>query len=183
MFLPSMLCGSLAYWQYQRMEWKDGLIKQRAEGLKLPPRDIYSGDTLPADYEKVEVSGVFLHEKSIFVGPRPRRSELVIPPRALFNISGLLQLCDLALPPLNSRPFTHMQHPGHWHAVRLPAHHAPIQLKTVSVQDKCHALTAQSCLPLISRRASMSSPRVGFSTLDPTVPPKPWLSLPLVAMT
>lgn len=71
LFLPSVLCGGLAYWQYERMAWKDSLIKVRNESLKAPARDIYVGGE-PRDHEKVEVSGVLMHEKSIFVGPRPR---------------------------------------------------------------------------------------------------------------
>ncbi len=71
MFLPSALCGGLAYWQYERMAWKEQLIELRGRMLEAPPREIYSAE--PSDYEKVAASGVFLHDKSIFVGPRPRR--------------------------------------------------------------------------------------------------------------
>lgn len=70
MFLPSALCGGLAYWQYERMAWKEELIELRGRMLEAPPRDIYSSE--PSDYEKVSASGVFLHDKSVFVGPRPR---------------------------------------------------------------------------------------------------------------
>ncbi|GAX79436.1 hypothetical protein CEUSTIGMA_g6877.t1 [Chlamydomonas eustigma] len=71
MFIPSVVCGYLAYWQYERMEWKESLIKVRSDSLQNEARNIFNhGD--PKEYEKVSACGVFLHDKSVFVGPRPR---------------------------------------------------------------------------------------------------------------
>jgi len=71
LFVPSVVCGCLAYWQFERKEWKENLIKLRSEMLSNPARDLFGpGD--PQTYEKVTVSGVLLHDKSLFVGPRPR---------------------------------------------------------------------------------------------------------------
>lgn len=95
MFVPSIVCGCLAYWQYERKEWKvseksvhgslgdctsqcpydqlqDALIKQRSESLFGEANNVYSLSQLE-DYAKVTASGIFLHDKSIFVGPRPRK--------------------------------------------------------------------------------------------------------------
>lgn len=71
LFIPSVVCGFMAYWQYQRMEWKDSLIKLRGAMLEADARSIFSEGEIQ-EYEKVTVSGVFLHDKTIFVGPRPR---------------------------------------------------------------------------------------------------------------
>ncbi|KAL6755448.1 SURF1 family-domain-containing protein [Haematococcus lacustris] len=71
LFIPSVVCGYLAYWQYQRSMWKGGLIAEREAGLKSPARDIYDLDELH-DHAKVSCSGRYIHERSLFVGPRPR---------------------------------------------------------------------------------------------------------------
>ncbi|KAG1674215.1 hypothetical protein FOA52_013835 [Chlamydomonas sp. UWO 241] len=71
LLLPSAVCGVLCYWQCERMAWKDSLIKLRHEMLGAEPRDVYAPQELK-DYEKVNASGVLLHDRSCFVGPRPR---------------------------------------------------------------------------------------------------------------
>ncbi|GFR45969.1 hypothetical protein Agub_g7440, partial [Astrephomene gubernaculifera] len=74
MFIPSAVCGCLAYWQYERMQWKESLIQRRQSIADQQPRDIFSyeGEEEPQEYDKVSVAGRFLHEYSLFVGPRPR---------------------------------------------------------------------------------------------------------------
>lgn len=71
MLIPSAVCSYLAYWQYQRFLWKEGLIEERNKTLQEPASDIYSLDKLEPR-QKVTASGRFVHERSLFVGPRPR---------------------------------------------------------------------------------------------------------------
>ncbi|KAG2451641.1 hypothetical protein HYH02_003421 [Chlamydomonas schloesseri] len=71
MFVPSAVCACLAYWQYERMRWKEDLIAARERVANTDPVDIFSLDQ-PAEYDKVSVTGRFLHEYSLYVGPRPR---------------------------------------------------------------------------------------------------------------
>ncbi|PNW71687.1 hypothetical protein CHLRE_16g664700v5 [Chlamydomonas reinhardtii] len=71
MFVPSAVCACLAYWQYERMRWKEELIATRERVATSEPVDIFSLEQ-PADYDKVSVTGRFLHEYSLYVGPRPR---------------------------------------------------------------------------------------------------------------
>ncbi|KAG2493510.1 hypothetical protein HYH03_008326 [Edaphochlamys debaryana] len=72
MFLPSAVCGYLAYWQYERMRWKEGLITDRERMADAPPLDLMAPDYEPKDYDKVFVRGRYLDEYSVYVGPRPR---------------------------------------------------------------------------------------------------------------
>ncbi|KXZ52421.1 hypothetical protein GPECTOR_9g465 [Gonium pectorale] len=73
MFAPSAVCGCLAYWQYERMQWKANLIASRERAVDSQPVDLFS---LPPgerrDYDKVSVRGRFLDEYTLYVGPRPR---------------------------------------------------------------------------------------------------------------
>ncbi|KAG2441910.1 hypothetical protein HXX76_003516 [Chlamydomonas incerta] len=71
MFVPSAVCACLAYWQYERMRWKEDLIATRERVASSEPVDIFSLEQ-PSDYDKVSVTGRFLHEYSLYVGPRPR---------------------------------------------------------------------------------------------------------------
>lgn len=71
MFIPSAICGCLAYWQYERMRWKEQLIQERQRMLSSEPADVFALEE-PSQYEKVKVQGVFMEDSSLFVGPRPR---------------------------------------------------------------------------------------------------------------
>jgi len=71
MLVPSAVCSYLAYWQYQRSLWKEGLIEEREKTLAAPAVDVYGLDTLTPQ-QKVTASGRYVHERSVFVGPRPR---------------------------------------------------------------------------------------------------------------
>mmetsp|Transcript_15327 Transcript_15327/g.26553 ORF Transcript_15327/g.26553 Transcript_15327/m.26553 type:complete len:402 (+) Transcript_15327:24-1229(+) len=71
LFIPSIVCGYLAWWQWERSKWKRDLIRVREEMLDSAPQDIYSVQDLK-DYMVVSCSGRLMHERSVFVGPRPR---------------------------------------------------------------------------------------------------------------
>lgn len=51
---------------------QEELIATRERVATSEPVDIFSLEQ-PADYDKVSVTGRFLHEYSLYVGPRPRR--------------------------------------------------------------------------------------------------------------
>ncbi|GIL55343.1 hypothetical protein Vafri_10892 [Volvox africanus] len=72
MFIPSVVCGCLAYWQFERMKWKAELIRLRGGIAEAEAEDIFSRNKPLHEYDKVKVQGRFLHEYSLFVGPRPR---------------------------------------------------------------------------------------------------------------
>lgn len=79
LFLPSAVCGCLAYWQYERMQWKDSLIRSRQSVATAEPADLFQlaastqgGTAQLPDYTKVSVTGRLLEDYSLFIGPRPR---------------------------------------------------------------------------------------------------------------
>ena len=58
---------ALGFWQLSRLEWKQGLIREREMAATLPPRSLNSLDwiggvqaSLPTDYSWVEARGVFI---------------------------------------------------------------------------------------------------------------------------
>ncbi|GLI71652.1 hypothetical protein VaNZ11_016931, partial [Volvox africanus] len=72
MFIPSLVCGCLAYWQFERMKWKEELIGRRRGIAEAEAEEVFSRDKPLLEYDKVKVQGRFLPEYSLFVGPRPR---------------------------------------------------------------------------------------------------------------
>jgi surfeit locus 1 family protein len=77
-FLMPLTCFGLGYWQMQRLEWKENLIRERTEGLKAPPLELdfstenYDPVTFPREltWKPVSVRGVWVHSQEILVGPR-----------------------------------------------------------------------------------------------------------------
>jgi surfeit locus 1 family protein len=67
-----VLMLGLGAWQLQRLQWKEGLIAERAERISAPsiplpgPSDQVSG----LEYHRVQVTGELLHGKEIFLGAR-----------------------------------------------------------------------------------------------------------------
>lgn len=51
---------------------QDDLIHRRRDALLHEPKDVFTAEELK-DYDKVHATGVLLHDRSLFVGPRPRR--------------------------------------------------------------------------------------------------------------
>lgn len=75
-FVCAALAGLLALgtWQVQRLGWKTGLIAAREASLARPPvalSGIARARIMPA-FRRVRVSGEFLHDKEILLGPRTR---------------------------------------------------------------------------------------------------------------
>ena len=72
-----LICVALGVWQLQRLEWKRGLIAERAAAVTAlparPPQTLVEARAM--EFHPVVVDGVFLHDKEIFVGatdPRGR---------------------------------------------------------------------------------------------------------------
>jgi len=70
-------CFGLGIWQWQRLEWKENLIREREQGLKAPPIPLdLTQDLDPVTYPKelswrpVSINGRWLHNLEILVGPR-----------------------------------------------------------------------------------------------------------------
>lgn len=79
-FLISALLGitglvALGTWQLDRLAEKDALIAERQAALVLPPLDLtdFAGAPITIAYRRVTVSGHFLHEKELRIGPKLRR--------------------------------------------------------------------------------------------------------------
>lgn len=65
-----MILLGLGFWQVQRLEWKQGIINERAERLEAPPVDIATvpeigWDTL--EHRRIRIKGRFLHDREILL--------------------------------------------------------------------------------------------------------------------
>ncbi len=61
------VCIALGVWQIQRMHWKNDLIAKAEAGLKSSPKP-FASDATYQEFEKLEVSGVFIHDKEMLFG-------------------------------------------------------------------------------------------------------------------
>ena len=82
-FLMPAACLYLGYWQWERLEWKENLIRTREQGLQAEPTELdfehndYDPVTFPRElaWKPVSVTGTWLHHKEILVGPRVLESK------------------------------------------------------------------------------------------------------------
>jgi surfeit locus 1 family protein len=67
-----VLMLGLGAWQLQRLQWKEGLIAERTERIGAPPIALPGpkGDVSDLEYNRVQVTGEFQHEKEMFLGAR-----------------------------------------------------------------------------------------------------------------
>ena len=63
---------SLGCWQVQRKSWKEDLVKKMESKLHLPPQHLPDDldDLSSMEYQTVSVTGHFLHDKELYLGPR-----------------------------------------------------------------------------------------------------------------
>lgn len=74
MFAAFCLLVGLGTWQLDRLKWKEALIDERQTMLGAPPVAVASlaAGAEAAPYRRVRLSGAYLHEKELLVGPRTR---------------------------------------------------------------------------------------------------------------
>lgn len=67
-----LTCFGLAYWQYNRKQWKDTLVHDMEMKTLIPaielPQDLTSKRKL--EYRRVKVKGTFDHSKEMYLSPR-----------------------------------------------------------------------------------------------------------------
>ena len=71
----ALLVG-LGVWQLQRLEWKEGIIAERAARLAAPPlaiEDVGDADWRSLEHRRVRLSGRYLHDREMLVVNRLRR--------------------------------------------------------------------------------------------------------------
>jgi len=82
--VPVAVTFSLGVWQLKRLERKRGMITARNESMALEPIpldiDINTTNSI-GDHRRVKLSGEFMHDQEILVGPRSAPAS--IPPGAL----------------------------------------------------------------------------------------------------
>jgi len=86
---------ALGFWQLQRLEWKTALNEQRQRAFVATAQDVPSNDNVRAtdEFTKVQVQGVFQHDKSLYLAARSLRGNLgyhVMTPLVLSDGSGTL---------------------------------------------------------------------------------------------
>ncbi|KAI5082012.1 hypothetical protein GOP47_0001755 [Adiantum capillus-veneris] len=103
LFIPGISTFGLGTWQIMRRKWKMELLDHRRERLKddvqplglstttsqLDSKQTYQDVLQNLEYKRVQCEGVFLEEKSIFLGPRGRTNHGVTE-RGYFLITPLV---------------------------------------------------------------------------------------------
>ncbi|MGQ3045816.1 MAG: SURF1 family protein [Niveispirillum sp.] len=71
-FIALAILLGLGTWQVERLGWKTDLISRVEAGLAADPVDLPASIEKPADwdYVRVRVTGRFLHDKEVYIGPR-----------------------------------------------------------------------------------------------------------------
>ncbi|CDF33137.1 unnamed protein product [Chondrus crispus] len=89
--VPIAVTFSLGVWQVRRLNRKIRLIKERENHLSAPPlaaADLFTASS-DLDHRRVQVSGRFLHDAEITVGPRSAPKDLPSPVLQWGGSSGL----------------------------------------------------------------------------------------------
>jgi surfeit locus 1 family protein len=86
---PAGIAAYLGKWQLDRRHWKEDLIRERKSMFSSEDVvELFSQQDALPEYTRVNVSGVMLHSRTMFVGPRPR------------TIAGITKQGYLAVTPL-----------------------------------------------------------------------------------
>ncbi|DBA82252.1 hypothetical protein WJX79_003765 [Trebouxia sp. C0005] len=72
--LPCLFTAFLGTWQIVRRHSKIELVEARTAALKGTGVELNELSVKPAEFTRVHIQGEFDHERSIYVGPRPRSS-------------------------------------------------------------------------------------------------------------
>jgi surfeit locus 1 family protein len=76
--VSAVVMAGLGSWQVQRLVWKKDLIAERTASIAAPPITLEGGGVghskLPPTWRRVRLSGIYLNDKSLLVGPRSFRA-------------------------------------------------------------------------------------------------------------
>lgn len=97
--MPIAVTFSLGVWQVRRLKRKIRLIEEREKSLKaqaLDAAEVFES-TRDLDHRRVEISGRFLHDSEMLVGPRSAPKDLPTPVLQWGGSSGLQVITPLKL--------------------------------------------------------------------------------------
>ena len=74
----SLICFSLSIWQVKRLKWKEDLISniEKAYNSDSININMVNGDLKKFKFKNVYLEGIFINEKSMFLGPRVNNNKV-----------------------------------------------------------------------------------------------------------
>ena len=74
----SLICFSLSVWQVKRLKWKEDLISNIEKAYNTDSINInkLTGDLKNFKFKNVYLEGIFINEKSMFLGPRVNKDQV-----------------------------------------------------------------------------------------------------------
>ena len=74
----SLICFSLSVWQVKRLKWKEDLISNIEKAYNTDSINInkLTGDLKNFKFKNVYLEGIFINEKSMFLGPRVNNDQV-----------------------------------------------------------------------------------------------------------
>ena len=74
----SLICFSLSIWQVKRLNWKEDLISniEKAYNSNSININMLTGDLRNFKFKNVYLEGIFINEKSMFLGPRVNKDQV-----------------------------------------------------------------------------------------------------------
>ena len=74
----SLICFSLSIWQVKRLKWKEDLISniEKAYNSDSININMLTGDLKNFKFKNVYLEGIFINEKSMFLGPRVNKDQV-----------------------------------------------------------------------------------------------------------
>ena len=74
----SLICFSLSVWQVKRLKWKEDLISniEKAYNSDSININMLTGDLKNFKFKNVYLEGIFINEKSMFLGPRVNKDQV-----------------------------------------------------------------------------------------------------------
>lgn len=71
---PALFAGFLGCWQVNRYHWKVKVIREQQKAFQAEPYNILDSPETPEQFTRVAAEGTYAHDKSVYIGPRPRSS-------------------------------------------------------------------------------------------------------------
>jgi surfeit locus 1 family protein len=74
----SLICFSLSIWQFKRLKWKEDLINNIEKAYNSDSTNIntLTGDFRNFEFKKIHIKGLFINDKSMFLGPRVNKDQV-----------------------------------------------------------------------------------------------------------